>query len=187
MSKFSQIATGTIFETTNGRYRKLDELYYEDLAGGFQSAWSPLFDNTITSVKTVVNPDAPTEEAYIVDPQSRMITKNPAYGASLSSSEKAFAELWGSALFDCAPEDYEYMTQQSIKALVSLQEMASLIQVTNVGTDIQINALIRFLVTATTPAVAPVVEKPVSTPGKKKPAKKSVKKAAKKTTSKGNR
>lgn len=27
-------------------------------------------------------------------------------------AENAFAELWGSALFDCGPEDYDYMVEK---------------------------------------------------------------------------
>jgi hypothetical protein len=37
---------------------------------------------------------------------------------------KWFAELWGSAKFDCGPQDYEYMVQRSIEALRSVKAKA---------------------------------------------------------------
>lgn len=38
------------------------------------------------------------------------------------AAEVAMGELWGSAEFDCGPEDYDYMVEQSIEAM---REMAA--------------------------------------------------------------
>ena len=31
-------------------------------------------------------------------------------------ADKWFAEVWGNALFDCGPEDYDYMAKRCIEA-----------------------------------------------------------------------
>jgi hypothetical protein len=39
------------------------------------------------------------------------------------TAEQALGELWGSAEFDCGPEDYEYMIKRSIEAVRKLNEI----------------------------------------------------------------
>ena len=119
-SKYSQIPAGKIFEAKGGKFRKLDEMYYEDLQTGFQAVWNPMFDDTIATAPPAAPPPAGavnTTDKFLVDQQTRMMTPNPNYRESLSEAEKVFAEMWGTALFDCGPEDYEYMALQSIKAV----------------------------------------------------------------------
>lgn len=36
-------------------------------------------------------------------------------------AQNAFGELWGSALFDCGPQDYEYMVAEIKKAFATLE------------------------------------------------------------------
>lgn len=45
--------------------------------------------------------------------ESLLTTPNPA--------EEAFGELWGSALFDCGPQDYEYMVSEIKKAFAFVE------------------------------------------------------------------
>lgn len=42
-----------------------------------------------------------------------------------SEAEAAFGELWGNALFDCGPEDYEYMVTEIIKTYRLVEAQAS--------------------------------------------------------------
>lgn len=37
----------------------------------------------------------------------------------------AFGELWGNALFDCGPEDYDYMVEEIIKKFKLVQSQTS--------------------------------------------------------------
>jgi len=119
-TKYSQIPTGTIFDAKGGKFRKLDDLYYEDLQSGFQAVWNPMFDESIatTTPEPPVTDGTNTKDKFLVDQQTRMMKPNPNYRESpLSEAEKVFAEMWGTALFDCGPEDYEYMAMQSVKAV----------------------------------------------------------------------
>lgn len=43
--------------------------------------------------------------------------------AEHTPAEKWFAELWGSAEYDCGPEDYEWMVEQSIAAMRRLKAL----------------------------------------------------------------
>lgn len=36
-------------------------------------------------------------------------------------AKQAFGELWGSALFDCGPEDYDYMVEEIEKAFAFVE------------------------------------------------------------------
>lgn len=38
-----------------------------------------------------------------------------------STAENALGELWGSALFDCGPEDYDYMVEEIKKAFAFVE------------------------------------------------------------------
>ena len=38
-----------------------------------------------------------------------------------NEAEEAFGELWGSALFDCGPQDYEYMIVEIKKAFAFVE------------------------------------------------------------------
>jgi hypothetical protein len=40
-----------------------------------------------------------------------------------TEAEKAFGELWGSAEFDCGPQDYQWMVEQSIRAMRIVKAM----------------------------------------------------------------
>lgn len=40
-----------------------------------------------------------------------------------TEAEKAFGELWGSANFDCGPEDYEFMVKETISAFERLKKL----------------------------------------------------------------
>jgi hypothetical protein len=40
---------------------------------------------------------------------------------SPSEAEEAFGELWGSALFDCGPQDYDYMVAEIRKAFAFVE------------------------------------------------------------------
>ena len=39
---------------------------------------------------------------------------------TVTEPERAFGELWGSANFDCGPEDYDYMVEKSIEAFAKV-------------------------------------------------------------------
>ena len=116
-TKYSKIPSGTIFDAKGGKYRKLDDLYYEDVQSGFQAVWNPMFDDSIDTPAASVTDTGNTKDKFLVDTQTRMIKPNPNYRESLSEAEKIFAEMWGTALFDCGPEDYDYMALQSIKSV----------------------------------------------------------------------
>jgi hypothetical protein len=40
-----------------------------------------------------------------------------------TEAAKWFAELWGSANFDCGPEDYEFMVKKCIEAFNTIDEL----------------------------------------------------------------
>lgn len=40
-----------------------------------------------------------------------------------TEAERAFGELWGSAEFDCGPQDYQWMVEQSIRAMRIVKAM----------------------------------------------------------------
>jgi len=150
-TKFAQIPMNAIFKTTSGEYRKIDDLYYEDLLSGvgLQSGWSPIFDTTILSSDAAPKADNPSTEAYIVDPQTRMMKKNPDYKVD-NLAEEAFAEMWGSAQFDCGPEDYTYMGDEAVAAVKAMGELTKLVGL--VGNSTVYPALVQavsdFLVTS---------------------------------------
>lgn len=118
-SKYSQVPTGSIFEAKGGKFRKVDDLYYEDLNTGFQAVWSPIFDDGINSEAPETKPAGNTKEKFLVDQQTRMMKPNPAY--SPDEAEKWFGEMWGSGEFDCGPEDYEWMALTAIAAVRALK------------------------------------------------------------------
>jgi len=116
-SKFSQIPIGSIFEAKGAKYRKSDDLYYEDLSTGFLSVWSPIFDGDIGS-STPETPKA-GEPEFVTDPQTRMQKRNPKFGVDIAAHW--FGEMWGSGEFDCGPEDYEWMALTAIAAVRALK------------------------------------------------------------------
>lgn len=190
-SKYSQIPAGKIFEAKGGKFRKLDEMYYEDLQTGFQAVWNPMFDDTIATAPPAAPPPAGavnTTDKFLVDQQTRMMTPNPNYRESLSEAEKVFAEMWGTALFDCGPEDYEYMALQSIKAVNLVGSILMILESVDTSpvTSDQIEGILnkwadRLFYTTESPKPkkkAPAKKKPVKkAPPKKKPvAKKKGKK-----------
>ena len=122
MSNFSQIPQGRFFKTKDGStYKKIDQQVYVDVGTGIETYWEPLFDSRIVS--PFATPDAPTDPdlKFQVDPQTRLVTPNP----NSKNAREALGALWGSALFDCGPEDYEYMVKQCIKWGRAAKEAAS--------------------------------------------------------------
>jgi hypothetical protein len=112
MSKFDSIPVNAYFKTSDGeQLKKISAQVYADSLTGIESYWDPIFDTKITEWKQTTKTSGSPEEKFSVDPQTRVVTPNPKY----KSAEKALAELWGSALFDCGPEDYEFMVTQCIK------------------------------------------------------------------------
>ena len=125
-SKYSQVAIGNIFEADGGRFRKLDDLYYEDLTTGFQSVWNPMFDRSINTHEAVVSVGTTnTKDKFLVDQQTRMVKPNPDY--SPDAAAMVFAEMWGTAQFDCGLEDYEYIALLSVTAVKSMKQLAKLV------------------------------------------------------------
>jgi hypothetical protein len=134
-TKYSLIPDNGVFKTTKGTYRKLDAIYFEDLVSGYQETWNPIFDATIIEEShpswcTV----AEASVEFITDPQSRIITKNPNYdpnykanNPTVSEAEEAFGEMWGSTQFDCGPEDFQYMGEQSVAAVKAMNELTTLV------------------------------------------------------------
>jgi hypothetical protein len=123
-TKFSQIPVGNIFEADGSKFRKVDDLYYEDPSTGFQSMWNPIFDDSIArppiaEKKAPLNGETNISDKFLVDTQTRVMKPNPNYQAPHDScaAEQAFAEMWGTALFDCGPEDYGWMATNSIRAV----------------------------------------------------------------------
>ena len=79
--------------------------------GGIEAYWDPMFDARI-DIPAPAGEALPTPGLkFLIDPQTRIVTPNPAW----KNATEALAKLWGSALFDCGPEDYEYMVRQCIK------------------------------------------------------------------------
>jgi hypothetical protein len=132
LTKYSQIPLGTIFKANGGSYRKADDLYFDDLQTGFQGMWSPMFDATIEtpSSNEVKATDDSTKE-FITDPQSRIVKRNPDYNPAAfrdkraEAAVEAFNEMWGSALFDCGPEDYVFMRALSVNAVRFMDKLAT--------------------------------------------------------------
>jgi hypothetical protein len=178
-TRYSKIPTNSYFNTTSGRYRKIDDLYFVDITGEYESMWSPMFDATILEAGEAPVAPTPEEPKFIVDEQSRMMKLNPNYKeatdeVALSDADTAFGEMWGSAQFDCGPEDYTYMAEQSIKAVEGFSTLAKLLGTEGLGIDYTLEI------------IAKMAAKPVKkTPAKKSPAKKAAKKSAKKSPKKG--
>jgi hypothetical protein len=112
-SKFDAIPIGRYFKAGGSTYLKTSPLTYTDSATGIEEYWEPLFDGKIEAVTGSDKPQAPvkSEKEFTVDPRTRVVTRNPKF----LDATKAFAELWGSALFDCGPEDYEFMVNECVK------------------------------------------------------------------------
>ena len=123
-SKYSQIPVGTIFKAKGANYKKIDDLYYEDISSGFQSTWNPMFDASIDA-SAPAKPAKPTDKEFSVDPQSRLVTRNANYEKKEEEHPaiKWMNEMWGSAEFDCGPEDYEWMAQTSIDAVKAIKQL----------------------------------------------------------------
>ena len=123
VNKYSQIANGTLFKSKGQNYRKVDDLYYEDINSGFQSTWNPIFD---AGIELDFAPEdkgtAPVDVEFTVDPQSRLATRNPNYKKEKPHpSIEWFGKMWGSDEFDCGPEDYEWMALTAIDAVKAVK------------------------------------------------------------------
>lgn len=120
--KWNAIKAGTVFKANGVSYRKVDDLAYESLDNpGIETYNNPAFEATIG-----VEPRKPvnvvdTTPKFIVDPNTRVMKPNPDY---MEPGAKAMDELWGSAEFDCGPEDYEYMVTESVAAVRAIKDLA---------------------------------------------------------------
>ena len=95
-SNFSQIKVGDTFEAKGAKYRKVDDLYYEDLSSGFLSVWSPLFDAGIGSTIPPVTKSTSKEPEFLTDPQTRVQTRNPDFGKTGEDPATHWmGEMWG--------------------------------------------------------------------------------------------
>jgi hypothetical protein len=128
-TKYSQIPTGTIFEAKGGKFRKVDDLYYEDLQTGFQAVWNPMFDDGINrpAAEAPKTSGVNTKDEFLVDEQTRRMTPNPDYKKATEEAVKWFGEMWGSGEFDCGPEDYEWMALTAIGAVRALKALPAVV------------------------------------------------------------
>jgi hypothetical protein len=130
-TKYSQIPQNSIFTAAGGTYRKIDDLYYEDLNTGFQTVWSPIFDNTIVSKwdkDEEPTGEVNTKDKFLVDQRSRLMQPNPNYQSHQSCvAERTFAEMWGTAEYDCGPEEYEYMAMVSVPAVGAMKALGQVV------------------------------------------------------------
>jgi len=116
MSKFDSIAVGRYFKAAGASYKKTAPGIYVSLESlGIEIYWDPMFDARIEGVEIPSEGPVNTEDKFITNPQTRLTTLNPNY--KYRTAEAAFAELWGSALFDCGPDDYEIMVKKAIEAV----------------------------------------------------------------------
>ena len=120
-TKYSAIPTNSVFTAKGGTFKKVDEMYYEDLSTGFQSAWSPLFDSTIGTPVPVSKPTVSSEPEFLTDPQTRFQTRNPNFGSHPAIS--AMETMYASGEFNCAETDYELMAQIAIAAVRMLKSI----------------------------------------------------------------
>jgi hypothetical protein len=204
-TKYSQIPVGNIFEAGGGKFRKVDDLYYEDIYTGIESMWNPMFDETISNplgAKEEADADANTTDKFLVDNQTRVMKPNPNYQAHPPcAAERTFAEMWGTAEYDCGPEEYDYMAMVSVPAVGAMKELGKLV-------DMDGSAIAMFPAIVDTLTVAyeeykknhadpegdtwkEIVKKAKATVPKKKaakkPAKATKKTPAKKTTKKAKK
>jgi hypothetical protein len=211
-TKYSQIQPNTVFKTTNGSFCKIDDLYFVDMTGEYESMWSPMFDATIilAGETAAVAAAAAVEPEFIVDEQSRIMKKNPKYikpvtataavaeaEVTLSASDTAFGGMWGSGEFDCGPEEFDYMAAVSIHAVGAMKALGEVVGL-NGSLIIMMPAIVDTLTVAYEEYVKThadpegdsfkaIVKKVVTTAKKsaqKKAAKKSAKKVAKKSAKK---
>jgi len=107
MSKFDAIKVGSTFQADGVIYKKVGLREYEELSTHIEQYWDPLFDSKIDS------PDEASKlgTKFKVDPQTRVVTADPAH----KDPAYWFHELWGSALFDCGPDDYDFMVKKDIE------------------------------------------------------------------------
>jgi hypothetical protein len=119
MGKFADIKIGTVFVAGGERFRKTDELNYESLENpGYEIFVSPMFEAKIG--KTEVPKGIDTSAKFVTDPQTRITKLNPNYVEN--PAVVAFGEMWGSGEFDCGPENYDFMAEESIKAMKALNK-----------------------------------------------------------------
>lgn len=198
-TKYSQIQPNAVFETTSGTFRKVDDLWFSDITGDFESMWSPIFDTTIiTNEATEEVAAVEGEPKFITDPQSRITKPNPKYGKVAEASEvdnlaeKEFGKMWGSAEFDCGPDEYDYMAFCSINAVGAMKALGEVVGL-NGSYIIMMPAIVDTLTVAYEEyqknhadpegdSFKAVVKKAKA--AKKSPAKKVAKKAAKKVVKK---
>ena len=115
LSNFAKIHVGTYFKVKGQTYRKVDPLNYVSAsAPGIDISITPMFDAQI-EVPGQEKEAGSSERKFIIDPQTRVVVPNPGY--KYRTAEQAFAELWGSALFNCGPNDYQFMVEHSIEAV----------------------------------------------------------------------
>jgi hypothetical protein len=121
MSKFSEIPVDSLFTANSQIFRKISPLSYIDPSEpGLERMASPLFDMTIGEKVADKTAAVDTTAKYIVDPNTRVMSLNPSYDAACelkTQALNAFGEFWGTAYFDCGPEDIECMTGEIINLI----------------------------------------------------------------------
>jgi hypothetical protein len=125
MGKFAAIKIGSIFTAGGEKFRKTSDLNYESLeTPGYEHFINPLFEGKIDQPEG--KPVTDISAKFITDPNTRVTQLNP--GFIENAAEAAFGEMWGSAEFDCGPQDYIFMAEQSIEAmrLLNAQNMKKL-------------------------------------------------------------
>jgi hypothetical protein len=197
-TKYSQVPVGNIFEAGGGKFRKIDDLYYEDIYTGIESMWNPMFDETISNLWDAkdVEADTNTTDKFLVDTQTRVMKPNPNYQThQLCAAERTFAEMWGTAEYDCGPEEYDYMAMVSVPAVGAMKELAKLVgftcsleDVTKFPTIVEILTVAyeEYKKNSAAPYEAEKVYSPaiMATVSKKKAAKKPAKASKKKAVAK---
>lgn len=190
-TKYSQIQPNTVFKTSNGSFVKIDDLYFVDMTGEYESMWSPMFDATIilAGEAVAVAAAAAVEPEFIVDEQSRIMKRNPNYvkpvaataavaeeEVTLSASDTAFGGMWGSGEFDCGPEEFDYMAAVSINAVGAMKAL---------GEVVGLNGSLIIMMPAIVDELKVAYAKSQKKSAPKKAAKKVAKKSAKKAPKKG--
>lgn len=129
-TNFSQVPVGSIFNAGGIKFRKSDDLYYEDLQTGYQAMWNPLFDETIVNQGATQESKAEVNvtDKFLVDAQTRLIKINPNYQDHPPClAENTFSDMWRTAEYDCSPLEYHYMAAVSVSAVRSMKDLGNVV------------------------------------------------------------
>lgn len=114
--KFAEIANGSVFTAAGSTYRKTSELTYESSDNpGMEHYVEPFFDAKIESGDAPETTATAAVPKFLVDPQTRRMTLNPAY----KTAEQALAEINAAAGFKLEPTDFAGIAQHTIEALTA--------------------------------------------------------------------